>query len=217
MKTNLMNEIFKIASTRVWRTYFGGKEIEKWQGFEEPKDSDMPEDWIASVVNARNPGREHILDEGLSKVSLDFNGGGVTTLKALIESDPQGFLGVEHYKKYGNNTAFLTKIIDSMNRLTIQVHPDKVFSKQVFQSDYGKTEAWYILGGRKVDGEDPYILLGFKPGITKEVWRKLFEKQDIQGMLDSLHKVYIKPGDVFIIYGGVPHAIGSGCLSVKLL
>lgn len=213
MYTDLKHRIFKVHSARVWRTYFGGSEIEKWQGLDNPKDGEFPEEWVASVVVARNPGREHIEGEGLSKVSAD---GESVVLRDLISGDPEGFLGREHVQKYGTSMAFLTKIIDSLNRLTIQVHPDKTFAKNILHSDYGKTEAWYVLGGRKVNGEDPYVLLGFKQGITREKWKSLFEKQDIRGMLDSLHKVPVKAGDTFIIHGGVPHAIGSGCFLIEI-
>ena len=108
------------------------------------------------------------------------------------------------------------KIIDSLNRLTIQVHPDKSFAKNVFASDYGKTEAWYIMGGRKVAGEEPYVLLGFKPGITEQKWRQVFNEQDISAMINCLHKIFVKPGEVYFIEGGVPHAIGSGCFLLEI-
>lgn len=39
----------------------------------------------------------------------------------------------------------------------------KLKAKEIFQSDFGKTKAWYILEGRTVKGEDPYVLFGFKP------------------------------------------------------
>lgn len=210
----LKTKILTLLPNRVWRTYFGGREIERWQGFQCPSDSELPEDWVGSIVKARNPGRENIIDEGLSKVL--FDSGEKVYLKELISKDPEGFLGKKHYEKFGNNPGVLVKIIDSLNRLSIQVHPDKEFAKKELASDYGKTEAWYILGGRKVDGEDPYVLMGFKPGITKEVWKDMFDKQDIPAMLNSLHKIYVKPGEAYFIEGGVPHAIGSGCFLIEI-
>lgn len=214
MSSELTRRVFKVSSTRVWRTYFGGKEIEKWQGAANAEDGEKPEDWIASTVKAKNPGREHIADEGLSRVILE--NGESLLLKDLLDSDPAGFLGNGHVEAFGNQMGVLVKMIDSLSRLTIQVHPDKTFAKQVLRSDYGKTESWYILGGRKVNGEDPYVLFGFKPGVTREKWEWLFHEQDIPGMLEALHKVYVKPGEVYFIEGGVPHAIGSGCFLVEI-
>jgi mannose-6-phosphate isomerase len=212
--SDLKSKVLTLLPNRVWRTYFGGKEIERWQGMPNPADGEMPEDWIGSTVIARNPGREHVTDEGLSKVLLET--GEQLYLKELIAKDPEGFLGKRHYEKFGDNPGVLVKIIDSLNRLIIQVHPDKFFAKSEMASDYGKTEAWYILGGRKVDGEEPYVLLGFKPGVTREAWIDMFNKQDIQGMINSLHKIYVKPGEMYFIEGGVPHAIGSGCFLIEI-
>lgn len=79
-----------------------------------------------------------------------------------------------------------------------------------------RTEAWYIIDGREIDGEPPYILFGFKSGITREKWEKMFREQDIQGMIDSMHKFNINPGQVFLIETGIPHAIGSGCFLIEI-
>jgi mannose-6-phosphate isomerase len=204
----------KLKSTRTWRTYTGGKLIEEWQGNKESSDSEFPEEWIASVVKARNPGRENILDEGLSRLELED--GRNNTLKDIIEDDPVAFLGEDHYKRFGANLGVLVKILDSAERLTIQVHPDNVTAQKLFNSVFGKTEAWFFLGGREIEKEVPYILLGFKPGITKDKWQELFEKQDIDGMLGVLNKFNIKPGDVYLIEGGVPHAIGPGCFLAEI-
>ncbi|MBM4761650.1 type I phosphomannose isomerase catalytic subunit [Bacillus sp. B15-48] len=203
----------KLSSTRAWRTYTGGKLLEELYGDSSAKDSHFPEEWIMSIVSARNSGREHIKDEGLSKVAapnLDI------ALKDLVEGNPKTFLGEKHVDKFGEETGVLVKLIDSSERLTVQVHPDRATAQQLFNSNYGKTEAWHILGGREIDGEPPYVYLGFKPGFTREQWEHLFEVQDIAGMLNCLHKYSVKPGDTFLIEGGVPHAIGSGCFLVEI-
>ena len=207
------SSILKLEPTKVWRAYQGGKLLEEWHSARNPQDGNFPEEWVASAITARNPGRENIPEEGLSRVSVP---GGGPLLKELIEQDPVSFLGREHLDKYGCSLAVLVKLIDSLNRLIIQVHPDKEFAKNVLASDYGKTEAWYIVGGRQIEGQDPYVLIGFKPGMNKEKWRTLFEKQDIEGMLNSLNKLTVKPGEVYLIEGGVPHAIGAGCFLIEI-
>jgi mannose-6-phosphate isomerase len=204
----------KLIDDRVWRTYAGGASLDRWKQNPEPQDSDFPELWIASTVKAVNVGREHLPVEGLSKVDLPDRQG--VTLKELIESAPALFLGVQHAEKYQVSPGILVKLLDSSERLTIQVHPDRQFALSEFNSRFGKTEAWYILEGRTIDGEDPYVLLGFKPEVTPESWRRMFEEQDIPGMINALHKVYVQPGDVFLIQGGLPHAIGSGCFLIEI-
>lgn len=209
----LSQKPLKLLSNRVWRTYYGGRLIEAWQGIESPQDNSFPEEWIASVVQARNAGREDKV-EGLSWVEVD--GEAPVSLKELVEAQPVSFLGERHAQVYGGHLGVLVKVLDSSERLTIQVHPDRQAAQKLFQSAFGKTEAWYILGGREINGEDPYILYGFKPGMTREKWTQLFWAQDIEGMLQSLNKIKVEPGQVFIVEGGMPHAIGSGCFLLEI-
>ncbi len=200
----------KQLPNRVWRTYNGGALIDRWKNESTCNDGDTPEEWIASTVVARGNNRpEH---EGLSKVITPT---GTAFLKDLIETDPIAMLGERVAAKY-HDTALLIKMLDSKERLTIQVHPDKTYAKKYLNSDFGKTEGWYVLGGREINGEPSYVLFGFKEWVTKEIWKDLFLRQDIEGMLQCLHKVPVKSGDAFIINGGVPHAIGSGCFLLEI-
>ena len=95
-------------------------------------------------------------------------------------------------------------MIDSAERLSIQVHPDKEFSRKYFHSDYGKTECWYILQTREVQGQEPYLLMGFRPGVTRERWQHCYETQDIRDMINCMHKVTPKAGEVWLIDGDFP-------------
>ncbi|MGS0525528.1 class I mannose-6-phosphate isomerase [Zobellia nedashkovskayae] len=117
--------------------------------------------------------------------------------------------------KFGS-TGVLIKMLDSQERLTIQVHPDKTYAKDILNSSFGKTESWYVLNTREIDGEKSVVYMGFKKGVTRKEWEEYFTNQDIEGMLNSLHKIEVKPGDAFMIYGGVPHAIGSGCFLMEV-
>lgn len=208
------NHPFKFCSNRVWRTYTGGKILEQWNGAYKAEDGNLPEEWIGSVTKAKNPGREHIQYEGYSFVKLDEDKS--LLLTELIKIDPEKILGLEHFAQFGMNTGLLVKMLDSAERLTIQVHPDLAAANRFFQSSFGKTEAWYIVDKREDMEEEPYILFGFKPGITKEKWIELFNKQDIEGMEKALHKIYVEPGQVYLVEGGIPHAIGPGCFILEI-
>ena len=209
---------FKLKPNRVWRAYKGGLLLDAWQNRSDPHDDETPEEWIASVVPAKNI--HPIPNEGLSVVAADDSVGDGSSepllLRDLVASDPTSFLGDKHAQKYGANMAVLIKMIDSSCRLVIQTHPDKAFARQHFDSAYGKTESWYILGGRPIDGEAPYVLLGFKPGVTRSRWEAMFYQQDVAGMIDCLHRIPVQPGDAFLIEGGLPHAIGAGCLLLEV-
>lgn len=201
----------KLTSARAWRTYIGGSQIDAIHGISGSQDSQFPEEWILSTVTARNAGREHIQDEGLSYVE-----GADVSLRALIESGPEKLLGKAHFESVGPTTGVLVKIIDAGERLTLQVHPDKETAMRLFHSPFGKTECWHILGGREIGGEKPCIYMGFKEGITRGEWKRCFDEQDIPAMLQCLHRFEVQPGETYLIRGGVPHAIGAGCLLVEI-
>lgn len=190
---------------RVYRSYFGGKRLDRLCGIEKCEDSQFPEEWIASTVRAFNSGREDII-EGPS-ICLDGRG-----LKEIIDEDPCSFLGNKQYEKYGNNLSILVKLLDSAERLFIQCHPTIPFAKTYFNSDFGKTECWYILSAEN----NACVYIGFKPEITKEKWKQCFENQNTEGMLSLMHKLPVKKGDLIFVDGGVPHAIGGGCLLCEL-
>lgn len=202
----------KLDSPRAWRTYTGGAFIDRLHGKIQGEVTHFPEEWIMSVVAARNAGREEIRDEGMSHLPEN----GYMTLKELIESDPEYYLGKAHTAANGTQPGVLVKLIDSAERLTVQVHPDRNMARKLFDSEYGKTESWHILDTRSVDGEPACIYIGFKPGITREQWKALFDCQDIQGMLSSMHRIEVKAGDTVLICGGVPHAIGAGCFLAEV-
>jgi mannose-6-phosphate isomerase len=207
---NLSQTPLKQLNNRVWRTYTGGALIDQWKQANNETDGSFPEEWIMSTISAR--GKNRPAEEGLSKVITPL---GELTLKELIASNKELFLGETVANKFGT-TGVLIKMLDSKERLTIQVHPDKNYAKTMLNSAFGKTESWYILGGREIDGQKSVIYLGFKEGITPEMWSELFKSQNIEGMLNCLHKFEIQPGDAFMIYGGVPHAIGSGCFLLEV-
>ena len=212
MRTNKIdiNRPVKLKRAGAWRTYTGGSLIEKLHGKEQMPDTNFPEEWIMSTVAARNSGREHIV-EGLSVVE-----GTDISLAQLIDKNPEEILGKKHYARYGNKLGVLVKLIDSAERLTIQVHPTREKARALFDSQFGKTECWHILGGREVNGEKPCIYFGFREGITREHWKDVFDRQDIPEMLNCLHRFEVKAGDTFLIEGGIPHAIGAGCFLVEI-
>ena len=201
-----------VLGERVWRTYLGGREIGKLHGDEKAEDSHFPEEWMYSVTRAFNAGREEIV-EGLCKIA----GGEYDekTLKEYIDSDPEEILGKKHVETWGNTPGVLIKMIDSKERLTVQVHPDRETAKRLFGSPFGKTECWHILNTREDCEEKPCLYLGFKEGITRKEWEKCFFEQDYDRMLGLMNCLEVKPGETYLVKGGVPHAIGAGCTLIE--
>ena len=69
------------------------------------------------------------------------------------------YLGKKLAEKYGT-TGVLIKMLDSLERLTVQVHPDKEYARTVFNSAFGKTESWYVLNTREINGEKIFDEVG---------------------------------------------------------
>jgi mannose-6-phosphate isomerase len=183
------------------------------EGKSVPADSHFPEDWIASTVRAKNIGREDLLDEGYSKVEIEDK---AFFLKDLFQQFPRDFLGDSHYAKYGPNTQFLAKFLDASIRLHIQAHPTVSFSKKYLNSNSGKTEVYVILSIRE-EVENPYIYIGFQRPISKDVFREAVQSQNILEILSCFDKIPVEPGDVFIVPGGLPHAIGEGIFMAEIM
>lgn len=203
----------KVLPERVRRTYRGGKCLDLWHGNTDGVDGNMPEKWLVSMTEASNPGFPPVAQEGLSRVCMN---GKQFLMRDLVEAAPETMLGERHYKKYGATLGVLAKLLDPVERLSIQVHPDKAFARIYFHSEYGKTECWHVVEAREIEGRSPYILMGFRPGVTKEMWEHMYREQDIDGMVESLTYIVPKPGETYIVPGGLPHAIGPGCHMIEI-
>ena len=183
------------------------------EGRQQPVDAHFPEDWIGSTTRAINKGREDLVEEGLSKVTVADE---TLTLKVLCEKQPNALLGAEHVEKYGANTQFLLKFLDSAIRLHIQCHPTIRFAQKYLGSNSGKTEAYIILGIRD-EVKEAYIYMGFQYPPSQEDFKRMIEQQDTEAILACFDKITIKPGDVFIVPGGMPHAIGEGVFMIEVM
>lgn len=206
-------KIFKLPPNRVWRTYPGGKILDIREGKVNPEDSQLPEDWIASTTLAVNKGRETLNEEGLSGVKIE---GKWYLLRDLIEQFPEQMAGKVHFEKYGAHTRFLLKFLDSAIRLHLQAHPTIAFAKKHLNSDSGKTEAYVILNIRE-EIKQAYIYLGIQHPISSTDFKQAVIQQDTAALLQCFEKIPIKKGDVFIVPGGMPHAIGEGVLMIEIM
>ena len=202
-----------LPPNRIWRTYLGGRTLDVLKKKEYLEDSPYPEDWIASTTRANNRGRENLKGEGLSRIEVDNRD---ILLKDLFAEFPEESLGAEHFSKYGANTQFLLKFLDSSIRLHIQCHPTAEFAKKNLNSPSGKTEAYIILRTRE-EVENPYVYLGFQNPPEREEFKQAILRQDMGSILSCFEKIPVKPGEVFIVPGGLPHAIGEGIFMVEIM
>jgi mannose-6-phosphate isomerase len=209
---SLTRQPLPLLRNRVYRLWKGGALLDRFQGQADPADRNVPEEWVGSTTVSRLPGRPS--DEGLSRVSLPD--GTAVVLKDLIEAHPQRMLGEKHVSRLGANLGVLCKLLDSAMRLPVQCHPDAAFARQYLGSNFGKTEASLILATRTIDGGSPYMLFGFREGVTEAEFRRAVQAQDIPAQIASLNRVEVKPGEVYFVSAGTPHALGPGVFMIEI-
>ncbi|HIE10827.1 MAG TPA: mannose-6-phosphate isomerase [Kiritimatiellae bacterium] len=103
----------------------------------------------------------------------------------------------------GGKFPLLIKLIDSRQRLSVQVHPDDSTAKRLGSEP--KTEAWYVLeadvGAR--------VFAGLRRGVGRAELMDAMAEKNFESILRSLP---VNRGDVIFIPGGRVHAIDAGCL-----
>jgi mannose-6-phosphate isomerase len=204
---------WEILPNRVRRNYHGGALLSAFNGEPATTDGNRPEDWIASTVVAKNPGMAPVPDEGL--ISIRSPDGKIHLLKSLLDAEPAYCLGENHWREKGTGVGFLAKLLDSSMRLHVQAHPTAAFSQKYLNSPYGKFESYIILGFR--EGISPCLRLGFQHAPTPEAWRHIIETQDIAAMDACFEPIPLNVGDIWIVPGGMPHAIGEGVLMLEVM
>ena len=101
----------------------------------------------------------------------------------------------------------LIKLIDSRERLSVQVHPSDETAAP--HGGEAKTEMWYVLEAQP----GAQVFAGLQPGVT----RKAFEEAVRQTRIDSLlAAVPVSAGDAIFMPGGRVHALDAGCLILEV-
>ncbi|HJH55814.1 type I phosphomannose isomerase catalytic subunit [Brachyspira hyodysenteriae] len=119
------------------------------------------------------------------------------TLSYLVNEYGEKLLGTKTKEKH---FPLLIKIIDSKDKLSIQVHPDEEYANKR-HNKHGKNEMWYVM---ETYG-DAKLLIGIKEGFSKEdLKKKLSNNENIENMFNYFD---IKKGDAFYIPSGCIHAI----------
>ena len=101
----------------------------------------------------------------------------------------------------------LVKLINSREKLSVQVHPGDEYAKRV-ENQFGKTEAWYV-----VDAKPGAKLIVGTKNCDKEVFAKAIEEGKCE---EFLNVVDVKKGDCFLINSGLVHAICEGLIIAEI-
>lgn len=203
---------FKFLPNRVKRSYTGGSGIDRIRGNSDCADSDCPEEWIASTVQAASAANPASY-AGLSIIDDKSR----TYFRDFLHTHAQTLLGKRHIAGWGAQTGFLMKLLDSAIRLPVQVHPSRAFAREHLNSQFGKNEAWYVVATRATAAEEPYLLVGFNERLDPDIYIRESLAGELKEGLQMLHRIAVKPGDAYMIPAGTPHAIGPNLTMIEIM
>ena len=110
--------------------------------------------------------------------------------------------------KAGDRFPLLVKLIDANDILSVQVHPDDSYARDV-ENDSGKTEMWYVVDA--VEGAE--LVFGLKEGLDEGDFATAVAEKRIG---DVMNYRKVKAGDTYFIPAGMLHAIGAGILIAEI-
>ena len=115
---------------------------------------------------------------------------------------------------FGSNCAkydrfpLLIKLIDTMDDISVQVHPDDEYAAAV-SDDWGKAQLWYV-----IDCEPgAYLICGFNDELNIEDFRRRIEDDTL---ISAVNTYEVRKGDTFYIEPGTLHAIGKDILLTEI-
>jgi mannose-6-phosphate isomerase len=105
----------------------------------------------------------------------------------------------------------LVKFLFPEDKLSVQVHPCDDYARvhESGPAPVGKTEMWYVIDSRP----DARIGLGFRPGITREMFQRSIDDSSVE---NTLQQNTVRPGDAYFVPCGTPHMIGPGMVLCEI-
>ncbi len=188
-----------LPSRPIEHQYLGGELIAALRGG--PGGPNRPEEWLGSTTT-----RFGSDSDGMTVID------GVP-LRDLVESDPVGWLGAQHVKRFGSSTALLVKLLHAGQRLPVHLHPSQAFATSHLGCPFGKSEAWYVLDR---DRRHTEVYVGTNRPVERAEWEELMAAQNSDAMLALMNPINVDVGHGIFVPSGTPHAIGEGLLIMEL-
>lgn len=180
-----------LLKTRIW----GGSSLGTDFGKSIPQGVRVGESWEISGLE----GDESVVTNG-------FLAG--NNINELIEVYMGDLTGEAVYERFGDEFPLLIKLIDTSDRLSVQVHPDDEMAARLHHA-FGKTEMWYVM---KADpGSEIYC--GFRKNIGDTELMEALKQQDPANILNAEPAA---AGDVFLIPAGLVHSVGPGIVLAEI-
>jgi mannose-6-phosphate isomerase len=200
-----------LAPNRIERFYRGGRMLGRFRDDPDAADDGRPEDWVGSATASWTPPGTAPTTIGISRVEV---GPVRTTIAELVATHPEAMVGRPLLEHAGPTAGVLVKLLDAGERLPVHAHPTREAAARSLGSRFGKTEAWLILATR--DGRPATVWAGLNEPVEPTTFRHWIESEDSDALLASLATQEVEPGDVLLIRGGTPHAVGDGILLLEL-
>lgn len=108
---------------------------------------------------------------------------------------------------FGEDFPLLVKILDANDDLSVQVHPDDHYAREVENQPYGKTECWYVLSAE----QDAEIIFGHHAE-SREAFKQMVANGEWNNLL---RRVKVTEGDFIYVPSGTIHAIGKGIVILE--
>lgn len=121
------------------------------------------------------------------------------TLPDLVEELGEELVGER--AAHAGGFPLLVKIIESDDRLSLQVHPSEETAK--LSGGDPKTEMWYVLDG----SPDAFIFAGLREGVGRDELVRSLHAGEAE---KTVVRFGVRRGHVLFIPGGLVHAIGGG-------
>ena len=96
----------------------------------------------------------------------------------------------------------LVKIVESKDRLSLQVHPNEEAAK--LNGGEAKTEMWYVLDAAR----DACLFAGLREGVDAAALKRMIAEDRAE---EAVTRIAARRGDALFIPGGLVHTVGGGC------
>lgn len=112
-------------------------------------------------------------------------------------------------KRIGHDEEYplLVKILDANADLSVQVHPNDDYAREVEGVPYGKTECWYVLSSE----DNAELVIGHHANAEEEL-QAMVETSEWDKLL---RRIKVKAGDFVYVPSGTIHAIGKGIVILE--
>ncbi len=186
-----MNDLTLIhCRERFYENIWGGRRLESVLGKDAPAGKPVGEAWLISD----HAGDESVVDEGVHSGK---------TLRQLLEEDSRAILGNRAELTIHGRFPLLLKLLDSDDRLSVQVHPDDECAKRLDEPDVGKTEMWHVLDAEP--GSE--LICGLDQSVTGEQFSGAVHDGSVEQLMTQFEAT---AGTSVFVSAGTVHAIGGG-------